>query len=84
MSPSKLFTTALSSSHLRLENQSYPQLFAAQKKMLPADKPFFFWPGKLSISFLEPISPSNFSSNAEMKEHVFKLMWEEVLVRCKR
>jgi 1-acyl-sn-glycerol-3-phosphate acyltransferase len=61
-----------------------PAIICGTKKMLPADKPFFFWPGKLSISFLEPISPSNFSSNAEMKEHVFKLMWEEVLVRCKR
>jgi 1-acyl-sn-glycerol-3-phosphate acyltransferase len=61
-----------------------PAIICGTKKMLPADKPFFFWPGNLSMNFLEPISPRNFSSYIEMKQYVFKLMWEEVLVRCKR
>jgi 1-acyl-sn-glycerol-3-phosphate acyltransferase len=60
-----------------------PAIICGTKKMLPSDKTFFFWPGNLSMSFLEPISPIKFNTYIEMKEYVFKLMWEEVKLRCK-
>jgi len=47
--------------------------------MLPSDKSFYFWPGKITMHFMEPISPSKFNSAAEMKEYVFKMMWEEII-----
>lgn len=56
-----------------------PAVLCGTKKMLPADKAFFFWPGKITMKFLTPISPENFNNPIEMKEYVFNLMWEEVI-----
>ena len=56
-----------------------PAILIGTKSMLPSDKSFFFWPGKITMHFMEPISPSKFNSASEMKEYVFKLMWEEII-----
>lgn len=55
-----------------------PAIITGTKKMLPSNKSFFFWPGKVSMTFLKPIEPAQFNSASEMKEHVFKLMWNEI------
>jgi 1-acyl-sn-glycerol-3-phosphate acyltransferase len=44
-------------------------------KVLPVHKPFFFWPVKIRMHFLEPVSPASLSVE-ELKEKVFRLMKE--------
>jgi hypothetical protein len=43
--------------------------------MLPHDKKFYFWPGKASMQFLQPVSPTEFENASAFKEHIFELMW---------
>jgi len=56
-----------------------PCLIKGTKEMLPHNKSFFFWPGKASMQFLPSIDPKDFASAAEMKEHVFQLMWDGIV-----
>jgi hypothetical protein len=51
--------------------------------MLPHDKSFFFWPGKASMQFLDPVDPTSFENPREMKEHVFQLMWKTLATHLK-
>lgn len=55
-----------------------PAIITGTKKMLPSNKSFFFWPGKVSMTFLKPVEPSQFNSATEMKEYIFNLMWDEI------
>jgi len=55
-----------------------PCLIKGTREMLPHNKSFFFWPGKASMQFLPAIDPKDFASAAEMKEHVFQLMWDGI------
>jgi 1-acyl-sn-glycerol-3-phosphate acyltransferase len=52
-----------------------PGLIFNSKKVLPG-KTFYFWPAKLELHYLPPVSPSNFSSAEELKMNVFNLMKE--------
>jgi len=52
-----------------------PALIFNSIKVLPR-KFFFFWPGKIELHYLEPVSPKNFSSIEKLKEYVFNLMKE--------
>lgn len=56
-----------------------PCLIMGTREMLPHNKSFFFWPGKASMQFLPAIDPKDFASAAEMKEHVFQLMWDGIV-----
>ena len=58
-----------------------PTIITGTRKMLPSDKAFFFWPGKVTMTFLPSVDPNNFTSSSELKEHVFKLMWDEIKAR---
>ena len=50
-----------------------PAILLNTKKVLPNNKTFYFWPGKIEMHFLPPITPS--SQNVEqLKEKVFDLM----------
>lgn len=55
-----------------------PCLIKGTREMLPHNKNFFFWPGKATMQFLPAIDPNDFASAAEMKEHVFQLMWNGI------
>ena len=55
-----------------------PGLIFNSKKVLPK-KPFFFWPGKIELHYLKPVSQDDFSSSEKLKEHVFNLMKEYYL-----
>ena len=55
-----------------------PSIIRGTRKMLPHNKTFFFWPGKVSMEFLPAIDPKDFASAGEMKEFVFNLMWERL------
>ena len=56
-----------------------PAVIQGTKEMLPSDKAFFFWPGKVHMKFLPPVEPTQFNHYTEMKQYVFELMWEEAL-----
>ncbi|WP_235921149.1 lysophospholipid acyltransferase family protein [Foetidibacter luteolus] len=52
-----------------------PTLIFNTRKVLPASKPFFMLPHKLQMHFLPPVEVEGLSSK-ELKEKVFKLMWD--------
>ena len=51
-----------------------PAIIFNTRKVLPASKPFFMLPHKLYMHFLPPVFPDGLSVN-ELKERVFKIMW---------
>jgi 1-acyl-sn-glycerol-3-phosphate acyltransferase len=55
-----------------------PCIIRGTKEMLPYDKKFYFWPGKASMKFLEPVSPSGFENASDFKAYIFNLMWREI------
>ncbi|MEQ1677656.1 MAG: lysophospholipid acyltransferase family protein [Chitinophagaceae bacterium] len=50
-----------------------PAVIFNTKKVLPANKPFWFWPGKIELHFLEAI-PVNGQTTEQLKEKVFAVM----------
>jgi 1-acyl-sn-glycerol-3-phosphate acyltransferase len=50
-----------------------PAVIFNTAKVLPANKSFFFWPVKIRMEFLEPVSPHNISAE-ELKQKVFDAM----------
>jgi 1-acyl-sn-glycerol-3-phosphate acyltransferase len=50
-----------------------PAVIFNTKKVLPANKPFWFWPGKIRMHFLEAIEPGGLTSE-QLKEKVFAVM----------
>jgi 1-acyl-sn-glycerol-3-phosphate acyltransferase len=59
-----------------------PALIFNSKKVLP-QKPFFFWPAKIDLHYLNPVSPKDFPSAEKLKEHLFNLMKEYYLKNSK-
>jgi len=55
-----------------------PAIIFNSVKVLPR-KLFFFWPGKIELHYLDPVSPKNFPSVEKLKEHVFNVMQEYYL-----
>lgn len=53
-----------------------PAIITGTRAVLPTNKSFYFWPGKLTLRFLEPIDPHDFSGYAALKEHVHEVMWK--------
>jgi 1-acyl-sn-glycerol-3-phosphate acyltransferase len=53
--------------------QIMPALIFNTAKVLPAQKSFFFWPQKVEMHFLSPVSIEN-KSVTELKNEVFRLM----------
>ncbi len=51
-----------------------PAVIFNTRKVLPAAKPFFMLPHKLYMHFLPPVPPDGLSVT-ELKEKVFKIMW---------
>lgn len=51
-----------------------PAIIRGTKEMLPTNKTFYFWPGKISMQFLEPIDPNDFNDLNALKEHVYNTM----------
>ncbi len=52
-----------------------PAILFNSRKVLPADKPFYLMPHRLKLHFLPAMDPSNYSEK-ELKEIVFKKMWD--------
>ena len=51
-----------------------PALIFGTKEVLPQHKPFYFWPQKIEMHFLPPVSPAG-KSVQELKEEVFQIMY---------
>ena len=51
-----------------------PAIIRGTKEMLPTNKTFYFWPGKISMQFLQPIDPRAFNDLNALKEHVYNTM----------
>lgn len=51
-----------------------PAIIRGTKEMLPTKKTLYFWPGKISMQFLEPIDPNDFNDLTALKEHVYNTM----------
>lgn len=56
-----------------------PAIIKGSKDIMPHDKTFYFWPGKVALKFLPPVSPSSFTDYTAMKEHVFEVMKNELV-----
>ena len=50
-----------------------PCIITGTKKAMPIHKPFYLWPTRLGMDFLEPVSP-NGKTSKQMNEEVFILM----------
>ncbi len=51
-----------------------PAMIFNTKKVLPADKGFFFWPSKMELHFLKPREVVKGESAEELKKEMFELM----------
>jgi 1-acyl-sn-glycerol-3-phosphate acyltransferase len=58
-----------------------PGVIFNSAKALPR-KVFFFWPTKIELHYLPPVTPKNFSTADGLKQHVFEVM-KEYYVRYK-
>jgi 1-acyl-sn-glycerol-3-phosphate acyltransferase len=59
-----------------------PAIIFNSKKVLPR-KFFLFWPAKIELHYLKPVSQKDFSSPEKLKETVFNLMKEYYLENSK-
>lgn len=51
-----------------------PAIIRGTKEMIPTNKTFYFWPGKISMQFLQPIDPRAFNDLNALKENVYNTM----------
>lgn len=59
-----------------------PAVIFGTKKAMPINKTFYFRPTKLELHFLPAVEPDNLTS-AELKDKVFKLMWDYYIANNK-
>lgn len=52
-----------------------PAVIFNTRKILPADKAFYLMPHRIEMHFLPPVSSKNISAK-ELKEKIFKMMWD--------
>ena len=53
-----------------------PTILFGTSKVLPPSKTFFLWPHPLDIHFLEPVIVTKGEDVTQLREKVFKIMWE--------
>ena len=51
-----------------------PAILFNTKKVLPPDKSFFFWPSKMEMHFLPPVTISREDDYAAVKQGIFETM----------
>lgn len=56
-----------------------PTIIYNTGKVLPTNKKFFLWPHTLSMHFLEPVIVTKNDKAHELKEKVYKIMWNYLL-----
>ena len=53
-----------------------PTILFNTSKVLPVNKTFFLWPHPIAIHFLEPVMVKKGEDVTQLKEKVFKIMWD--------
>lgn len=56
-----------------------PCIIRGTAEALPIDRPFYLWPHALSMEFLDPISPEEYHSVADLKQATFKQMRDSII-----
>lgn len=52
-----------------------PAVISNTTNVIPNNKTFYFWPGKIEMHFLEPVSPSS-QTTEQLKEKIFNLIMD--------
>jgi 1-acyl-sn-glycerol-3-phosphate acyltransferase len=73
MEPLKKFHDGAFRLAIETDHAIIPAVILHTKKVLPTNKAFWFWPGKIEMHFLEAIEPAGLSIDA-LKEKVFTIM----------
>ena len=60
------------------QKEIIPTVIFYTRTVLPPEKTFYLWPHHLEMHFLPPVSAVNISSR-DLKEKVFKIMWDYYL-----
>lgn len=76
--PMKSFHDGAFRLSMETEKKIIPAIIRGTKEMLPNDKTFFFWPGKISMQFLNPVDPKDFKEVTDLKNHVFDVMLNQL------
>ncbi len=61
-----------------------PAIILNTSKVLPVNKKFLLWPHPISIYFLEPIPVTKGEDVTNLKEKVFKIMWDCYKVKSEK
>lgn len=57
-----------------------PAVLFNTKKVLPQHKTFYFWPSKIEMHFLDPVSTNDLGKEdvKQLREHIHELMWNYI------
>ncbi len=75
--PLKAFHDGAFKLAVSLQKEIIPAVVFNTRKVLPPQRPFYLWPHKLQMHFLPPVSSVGISSK-ELREKVFKIMWDYI------
>ncbi|TDH26386.1 1-acyl-sn-glycerol-3-phosphate acyltransferase [Segetibacter sp. 3557_3] len=53
-----------------------PTLLFNTRTVMPQGHGFYFWPHRLEMHFLPAVDPAQFDTARDLKEHVFRIMWD--------
>jgi 1-acyl-sn-glycerol-3-phosphate acyltransferase len=56
-----------------------PCIIRGTAESLPIDRPFYLWPHALSMEFLDPISPEEYQTVADLKQATFNKMRDSIV-----
>ena len=66
------------------ETSILPALIFNTKKVLPPGKTFFFWPSKMELHFLQPVSTTKFDDFELVKQKLHKIMTDYYISHLNR
>ncbi|TXI32223.1 MAG: 1-acyl-sn-glycerol-3-phosphate acyltransferase [Niabella sp.] len=81
--PLKAFYSGAFKLAVETKKEIIPAIISGTREAVPLHKTFFFLPKPLEIKFLPPVSSTNKTSN-ELKDEVFEIMKNEVLISRNR
>ncbi len=74
--PLKEFYTGAFRLAVETQKPIMPVLIFNTKSIMPADKTFFFWPGKMEVHYLPAVPVSAIDNYEDLKSKLFKMMSE--------
>jgi len=55
-----------------------PAIIFNTRIVLPFDKSFYLWPHPIAMHFLDPVYIDSNESSVELKERIFRIMWDYI------